>query len=286
MLKKFLNPTIRITVPLGLISRGQKFLSTYGVLLMLISVSAISIGAFYFYLQNGLGLSYNDARSHLDIGRRVVEGLKPGLAQLGSVWLPLPHLLMIPTIWSDFMWHSGLSGALQSMISFVVTGGLIYYYLKRLNVGALGRVVGVGVFLANINVLYMQSTAMTELLLLATMTAACFELLNFFKSEKLLSLIKASFWVMLSTLIRYDGWFLLVVSAGIVSLYTYKKIGFKGAEARLLFFSTVGALGVVLWFLWNLIIFGDPLYFIYGPYSAYAQQLQLEAAGNLAKKKT
>jgi hypothetical protein len=125
---------------------------------------------------------------------------------------------MIPTIWSDFMWHSGLSGALQSMISFVVTGGLIYYYLKRLNVGALGRVVWVGVFLANINVLYMQSTAMTELLLLATMTAACFELLNFFKSEKLLSLIKASFWVMLSTLIRYDGWFLLVVSAGIVSL--------------------------------------------------------------------
>lgn len=197
---------------------------------------------FDFYLQNGLGLSYNDARSHLDIGRRVVEGLKPGLAQLGSVWLPLPHLLMIPTIWSDFMWHSGLSGALQSMISFVVTGGLIYYYLKRLNVGALGRVVGVGVFLANINVLYMQSTAMTELLLLATMTAACFELLNFFKSEKLLSLIKASFWVMLSTLIRYDGWFLLVVSAGIVSLYTYKKIGFKGAEARLLFFSNSGSL--------------------------------------------
>lgn len=46
MLKKFLNPTIRITVPLGLISRGQKFLSTYGVLLLLISVSAISIGAF------------------------------------------------------------------------------------------------------------------------------------------------------------------------------------------------------------------------------------------------
>jgi hypothetical protein len=183
------------------------------------------------------------------------------------------------------MWHSGLSGALQSMISFVVTGGLIYYYLKRLNVGALGRVVGVGVFLANINVLYMQSTAMTELLLLATMTAACFELLNFFKSEKLLSLIKASFWVMLSTLIRYDGWFLLVVSTGIVSLYAYKKIGFKGAEARLLFFTTVGALGVVLWFLWNLIIFGDPLYFIYGPYSAYAQQLQLEAAGNLATKK-
>ena len=40
-------------------------------------LSAISIFAFLYYLDNGLGLAYNDARSHLDIGRRVVEGLKP-----------------------------------------------------------------------------------------------------------------------------------------------------------------------------------------------------------------
>src|SRR4051794_12114306 len=68
----------------------------------------ISVTSFIIYYFNGLGLAYNDARSHLDIGRRVVEGLKPGFAQLGSVWLPLPHLLMVPTIWSDFMWHTGL----------------------------------------------------------------------------------------------------------------------------------------------------------------------------------
>lgn len=285
MLKKFPNPIIHITIPASLISNGLAIMNRYGVATLIVLLSTISIGAFYFYLENGLGLSYNDARSHLDIGRRVVEGLKPGLAQLGSVWLPLPHLLMLPTIWSDFMWHSGLSGALQSMISFVATGCLIFYYLKKLNISVLGRVVGVGVFLANINVLYMQSTAMTELLLLATITAACFELLNFFKNERLLNLIKASFWVMLSTLIRYDGWFLLMVATVLVTIYTYKKRGFKAAEARLLFFATVGALGVALWVLWNLLIFKDPLYFIYGPYSAHAQQLQLEAAGNLATKK-
>ena len=59
-------------------------------------LSLISIVSFLVFYSNGLGLAYNDARSHLDIGRRVVEGLKPGLAQLGSVWLPLPHILMIP----------------------------------------------------------------------------------------------------------------------------------------------------------------------------------------------
>jgi ABC-type polysaccharide/polyol phosphate export permease len=146
----------------------------------------------------------------LDIGRRVVEGLKPGFAQLGSVWLPLPHLLMVLTIWNDFMWHSGLAGALESMISFVFTGVIIYKFLKHLNVGMLGRLVGVGVFIANVNILYMQSTAMTELLLLATMTAGVYELFLWQKENKLLHLIYSAFWIMLATLNRYDGWFLFL----------------------------------------------------------------------------
>src|SRR6185312_15014810 len=137
----------------------------------------IAILSFIFFYRNGLGLAYNDARSHLDIGRRVVEGLKPGLAQLGSVWLPLPHLLMVPTVWNDFMWHTGLSGALQSMISFVATGLLVYLFLKKLSVGMIGRLVGVFIWVANLNILYMQSTAMTELLLIATMTAGAYYLL-------------------------------------------------------------------------------------------------------------
>lgn len=92
------------------------FLRRYFVVWITLALSIISIYCYLNFYHNGLGLAYNDARSRLDIGRRVVEGLKPGLAQLGSVWLPLPHALMIPTVWNDFMWHSGLSGALESMI--------------------------------------------------------------------------------------------------------------------------------------------------------------------------
>jgi hypothetical protein len=138
-----------------------------------------------------------------------VEGLKPGLAQIGSVWLPLPHILMVPTIWNDFMWHTGLSGALQSMVAFVATGLLIYKFLERLKVGLLGRLIAVLVFVVNLNVLYLQSTAMTELLLLGTMTAGCYYLLVWHQDNNVLNLIKSSFWIMLSTLVRYDGWFLL-----------------------------------------------------------------------------
>lgn len=262
----------------------KNILNNYSFYFILCFLVAVSVYYFLFFLDNGLGLSYNDARSHLDIGRRVVEGLKPGLAQLGSVWLPLPHLLMVPTIWNDFMWHSGLAGALQSMISFVVTGLLIYFFLKEIGVRILGRLVGILVFVANINVLYLQSTAMTELLLIATMMAGIYELLLWFKKGSILNLIQASFWIMLSTLIRYEGWFLFVFAALLIAIEVIRRKGYKVTEGVVLFFATLAGFGIALWVLWNLLIFKDPLYFIFGPYSAHAQQEQLASAGVLATK--
>lgn len=254
------------------------------ILIMLFAVIGVSVGSFIFYYQNGLGLSYNDARSHLDIGRRVVEGLKPGIAQLGSVWLPLPHALMIPTIWDDWMWHSGLSGAIISMLSFVSTCGVIYTYLKKVKVGLFGRLVGVAVFASNLNVLYLQSTAMTELLLIALMTTGSYYLLNYMQSNKIIDLVKAGFWVMLSTLTRYDGWLLLAITAILVTSKAYFSRGYKAAEGVFLMFCTLAGFGVILWLLWNQLIFKDFLYFALGPYSARSQQKQLEEAGVLATK--
>ena len=277
MLDKLLNFEVNIKLPVGKSNVGsQLVLWSIPILLCLISA-----WFYVYYFRNGLGLAYNDARSHLDIGRRVVEGLKPGLAQVGSVWLPLPHVLMIPTIWNDFMWHTGLSGALQSMVAFVATGLLVYKILEKLKVGILGRLVGVAVFVLNLNVLYLQSTAMTELLLLGTMTAGCYYLLVWQQGEDVLNLIKAAFWIMLSTLVRYDGWFLLLIAAVLVLFNTWRKRGYKTAEGMVILFCTLAGLGIVLWVVWNALIFKDPLYFILGPFSAHAQQTQLRDAGVL-----
>jgi len=256
----------------------------FEMLLTVILLSVLSGASFWFYYINKLGLSYNDARSHLDIGRRIVEGLKPGLAQIGSVWLPLNHLLMVPTIWNDWMWHSGLSGAIQSMVAFVGTGCVINLLLKKLHVGALGRFVGVAVFAANVNVLYLQSTAMTEILLLGTMTVGAYELIMWHQDDNILHLVKSAFWIMLSTLVRYDGWFLLLYAGLLIFIQVLKKRGYKTAEGAAILFLTLGAVGVFLWFLWNQLIFKDALYFILGPFSAYAQQKQMANAGALATK--
>ncbi len=262
----------------------KRYLEKHTILFIAVFLSVLALYTFDNYYQSGLSLAYNDARSHLDIGRRVVEGLKPGLAQLGSVWLPLPHFLMIPTIWNDFFWHSGLSGALQSMISFVAVGLLIYLYLKKLEVGILGRIFAIAVFIANLNILYLTSTAMTELLLLATMTGGAYYLMVWHKNGKILDLIKSAFWIMISTLIRYDGWFLFLFSMLIIALSTIRAKGYEEVEGKVVLFATLGGFGIILWVLWNTLIFGDPLYFIFGPFAAHTQQTQIYQAGELFTK--
>ncbi len=276
--------SILLSFPTKRVNVVKRFLTNHVVLFLVFILSVISIASFVYYYENGLGLSYNDARSHLDIGRRVVEGLKPGLAQIGSVWLPLPHLLMVPTIWNDFMWHTGLSGAIQSMISFVVTGILIYKFLEKINVKLFGRLVGVSVFAANLNVLYMQSTAMTELLLLATLMSGVYYFVSWHQTEDTLDLIKAAFCIMLASLIRYEGWFLVGFAALVFIITTLKKRGYKAAEGGAILFLTLAGVGIFLWFVWNQLIFKDALYFILGPFSAHAQQQQLADAGNLSTK--
>ncbi|MEA1926205.1 MAG: hypothetical protein U9M90_03105 [Patescibacteria group bacterium] len=272
---------MQISIKKESIEKIQSFLEKRGAFLVILVLSLVSLSSFYYYYNNGLGIAYNDARSHLDIGRRVVEGLNPGLAQLGSVWLPLTHLLMALTIWNDFMWHSGLAGAIQSMVAFAATGVLIYLFLKEFKVGLFGRFLAVAVFASNLNLLYLQSTAMTELVLIGTMTAGAYFLLLWHKSEKLYHIILSAFFIMLSTLVRYDGWFLFFFATCLVFFRLWRKRGWNEAEGMTVLFCTLGGSGIIFWLLWNLVIFGDPLYFAFGPYSAHTQQTQLNAAGVL-----
>lgn len=255
------------------------YLHVFGFVLLVISVVS-----FFHYYANGLGLAYSDARSHLDIGRRVVESLKPGLAQIGSVWLPLPHLLMSLTIWNDWMWHSGMAGALYNMVSYITVAILVMLYLRELGVGKLGQIIGGLVFALNLNLIYLQSTAMTEPLLMGTMTASAYAFLKWSKTDNILFLVHAAFWAMMASLVRYDGWFLFLLLALLVGIRSWWRQGHKAIEGSMIFFSTLAGFGVFLWFAWNMLIFHDPMYFISGPYSARAQQVVLEKEGKLPTK--
>jgi hypothetical protein len=74
-------------------------------------------------------------------------------------------------------------------------------------------------------------------------------------------------------------------STAIIVLDSYvftkrRKIG----EGQAILYFTLGSLGVFLWALWNLAIWGNPLYFLDGSTSALSQQNKIAAAGQLSTK--
>src|SRR5262249_6084794 len=81
---------------------------------------ALGVAAYLHFSANGEAIAYGDAKSHLLIARRVLFADTPGAGQLGGVWLPLPHLLMLPLAWSDRAYYTGLAGSAVMMACYVL----------------------------------------------------------------------------------------------------------------------------------------------------------------------
>ncbi len=134
-----------------------------------VALAAAGAGALtaVHYHRLGLTLSHYDARGHLVVARRIFDNITPGWQQIGAVWLPLPHLLNALPVQIDLFYRTGASAVALSILSFAVATGAIAWIVSALTASRLAAAVAAMVFAANPNVLYLQSTPMTEPLLLA-----------------------------------------------------------------------------------------------------------------------
>src|SRR5579859_5954820 len=141
-----------------------------GTAVMLL-LAAIGAAAVVWCARHGYTLYYGDAEAHLNIARRVLDSRTPGGEQFGTVWLPLPHALMIPFVMRDDWWHSGLAGAIPSAACFVLAGAFLFAAARRVYAStAAGWAVAL-LFALNPNMLYLQSTPMTEPMFAASLAA-------------------------------------------------------------------------------------------------------------------
>ena len=237
---------------------------------------AASIISFWYFFQTHQIVLYGDTYAHMLITRRVFDNATPGLAQLGGVWLPLPHLMMLPFIWNDYLWRTGLAGSIPSMACYMIATVYLFLAARRLTKDSRASFVGTLLFALNPNVLYLQTTALSEIVLIATLTAASYYFLAWAQEDKLNALILAAVATFLATMARYDGWFLFLAFLVLIGLIgMIKRQRWAQIEGNLIVFSIMGGLGIVLWLAWCYIIFGDPLYFQRGPFSSQAQQKAL-----------
>jgi len=262
----------------------------FGLVIQLGAV--ISIASFLYYLRHGDLLLYGDAVAHLNIARRVFDSRTPGPLELGTVWLPLPHLLMMPFLVSRWLWQTGIAGSIPSMLAYVSSVGGIFRLVQVLlgekfdhPAGKFTAWLAAVAFALNPNLIYLQATAMTEPLYLAffiwAMVFFCAAIRGCAAGEAQKansSLVKAGLCVGAACLTRYDGWLLGAVLSVVGILLAWAG-NFTALRPGVKRFVLLAGIAPALWLAYNAAVYRNPLEFANGPYSARAIEQKTSVPG-------
>ncbi len=212
--------------------------------------------------RSGCILYYGDAESHLNISRAIVDSRTPGYDQLGTVWLPVLHIVCLPFVANDWLWSTGLAGTLPVACCFVLAGTALYLCAVDAYRDLSAAAVVLACFALNPNILYLAAIPMTEVVFMAGLFFAMFAALRFRIAQRTcwVALGIVSSWFF--SLTRYDGWFLI----------PFLALWFAAAAPRrkivlFLLFGMTSALAPLYWIAHNWWETGNALDFFNGPYS-------------------
>ena len=166
--------------------------------------AAIGAAAAWHYANLDLTLSHYDARGHVIVARRITDSLTPGWRQFGALWLPLPHVLnSIPVRWF-WNYQTGFSAVAINVLAMAAGLTALSCWLARRTGSVAAAIAATTIVLINPNVLYLQSTPMTEPLLFALCWLALDAIdraIDHGPSE-----MWAGLWLALAVLTRYEAW--------------------------------------------------------------------------------
>ena len=254
-----------------------------------IAMGAVLLGfmALIVCFTRGYALLYGDAVAHLGIARRILDTRNPGLVQLGGVWLPLPHLLMLPFVQKMEWWRSGLAGAWPSLICYVL-GVAGFFRLCRRMLAPRWALVATAFYGLNPNLLYLSTTAMTEPLFLALliwMVLLTVECVDAIRADEQSRVARRMIWLGLlifaAVFTRYDGWVLGAAAWCVVTWQLWSAGGlWRRVAPSFAVFTLLAVAGPVLWLAYNRHFYHDPLDFMRGPYSAPAIEKRTSPPGS------
>jgi 4-amino-4-deoxy-L-arabinose transferase-like glycosyltransferase len=261
--------------------------------LVLGAISLTSLSWFYAQQET---LLYGDAVAHINIARRIVDNRSwlSSFFQLGTVWLPLPHILMLPLVWNKLLWVSGAAGAIPSMVSYVA-GSLGIYRLVSARGAKPAAYLATAIYALNPNLLYMQSTAMNEPMYLAFFIWAIAyfdEWLRGLSGDSTArrpperALEGCGIALAGGAATRYDGWFFGAIMGALV-LVAFARWWRQTSDSQrrrrmaksLAEFLLLNALVPVFWLAYNHRVSGHAMDWANGPYSAKAIAERTTAKG-------
>jgi hypothetical protein len=278
---------------------------------VIIFVTVIIVGlvtaAYLYHLDSHSLYFYSDSPPHAFLARSYVDSTRPGLFEhLGTVWLPLPQLLLLPFTLIDPLFSSGFAGLLVSLPLHALTSSILYKLIKRYVKNPYIPVIGAFLYAFNPNFLYLSLVSMTEAPFMFFFVASAYYLqewlhdspkdsnlkltrsnfLRYIRFSKSKNLIKCGFFVSMASLCRYEAWILpipLVIIAILILIINKNNSQSKLVKGQIIstvfIFSIISFSSIIFWLAWNAYSFGDPLEFSNNKiYSAAAQALQGEGS--------
>lgn len=236
-------------------------------ILILLGITAVVsiIANIYFYTHGQLNLSDYDAMARLNIARKMIDSLTPGVGQLGGIWLPFPQVLMMPFIWNNYLWHTGIAGTIVSSLAFIAGAVYVYKTVLLITRNVFASYLVWVLYITNLNILLLQTMAMSESFFIFCLIGTLYYLTQWIKNHLIFDLLLASFFVVLTTLTRYEGYFVFigcVVTVSIDVAVRYWKKDKKQVEGVILFFLALSSYGILLWCLYSALFYKNPFYWL------------------------
>jgi hypothetical protein len=125
--------------------------------------------------------------------------MTPGISQFGF-WPPLLHIILLPFVSVDYLYHTGLAGACV-LIPFLCVGTLFFY--KLLFAFTKNKILsfsGSLMFLLNPWVLYYAVTPMMEILFISNLFISGYLFLKWIDTNKLKFLILAGLFISIASI--------------------------------------------------------------------------------------
>ncbi len=232
------------------------------------AILAVALGSLHFFYVRGLTQLYGDTFAHMEAARRLFDSLTPGYPEIGSVWLPMFHLLAAPLAINDHLWRTGLAGSLIAAAAFCISAWFLFRLALEMNSSLAAAFVTLAAFLVCPSMFYLASTPMTEPLAIMWSILAVYALFRFQMNGHVRCLVGAGVAAFFGTLTRYDEWYVLPAAALFVLLA--RKDSWRVRFRNTAIFSLVAGAGPVLWMLHDAYSYGNPIEFYNGPYSAEA----------------
>jgi len=257
---------------------------TFPVALIAVILGFVALVLCYTH---GYLLLYGDAVAHMGIARRIFDSRNPGLSQLGGVWLPLPHLLILPFVQKMEWWHNGLAGAWPSLLCFIASVVGIFRLARRMMTPR-WAFAATFFYALNPNLLYLSTTAMTEpiflaeLIWLTLLTMECTAAIRAAQHHVVARrLIFIALLIVASVYTRYDGWVLGAAAWCIVTWCLAKnRAVWRKVAPSFVILTLLSIAAPLSWLAYNQHFYHDPLDFIRGPYSAAAIEKKTSPPGS------